>query len=60
MERERFYTTRELEDIFKISRYAINRAINSGKLKISKKEGNKNLFSETDVRDYISTNDDDE
>ena len=42
--------------MFKISRYAIIRAINSGKLKVAKKDGIKNLFSETDIRNYISTN----
>lgn len=57
MEREeKFYTTKDLESHFKISRFAINRAINSGKLKVSKKDGNKNLFSETDINNYISTN----
>lgn len=43
-------------DYFKISRFAITRAINSGRLKVSKKEGKSYLFSETDIKNYISTN----
>lgn len=53
---ERYYTTKELTDYFKISRYAIIRAVNTGNLKVAKKDGNKNLFSETDIMNYISTN----
>ena len=53
MRLEKFYTTKEVIEHFRVSRFAITRAINSGKLKVSKKEGTKYLFSETDIRNYI-------
>lgn len=53
MSDEKYYTTKELIEYFRVSRFAITRAINSGKLKVSKKDGTKNLFSETDIKNYI-------
>ena len=48
-----YYTTQDLIDKFRVSRYAITRAINSGKLIVSKKEGTKNLFSKESVERYL-------
>lgn len=57
MEREEsFYTTKAIAEYFKISRYAIIRAVKSGKLKPSKVVGNKYLFSETEIRNYLTSN----
>lgn len=52
---ERFYTTKEVMEYFRVSRFAITRAINSGELVVSKKEGTKNLFSEKSINDYLSS-----
>ena len=49
----KYYTTRELTEFFRVSRYSIHRAIQSGALPVSKKEGKKNLFSEDDVKRYV-------
>lgn len=40
-------------EMFKISRFAINRAVKSGDLKVTKKEGRKYIFSETDLQDFL-------
>lgn len=54
MERkEKYYTTQDLIKIFRVSRFAITRAINSGKLTVSKKDGTRNLFSEESVQRYL-------
>lgn len=49
----KYYTTQDLIKHFRVSRYAITRAINSGKLKISKKKGTRNLFSEESIQNYL-------
>lgn len=55
MAKEKYYTTKEVSEYFRVSRFAITRAINSGKLVVSKKEGTKNLFSEKAIRDYLKS-----
>ena len=50
---QRFYTTKELTDIFRVSRFAIYRANKSGLLPVAKTEGTQNLYSEEDVKRYI-------
>ena len=50
----KYYTTRELTEFFRVSRYSIHRAIQSGALPVSRKEGKKNLFSEEAVKRYIN------
>ena len=50
----KYYTTQELMERFRVSRFAITRAINSGKLVVSKKDGTKNLFSEESVQNYLN------
>ena len=49
----KYYTTQDIIKHFRVSRYAITRAINSGKLKISKKKGTRNLFSEESIQNYL-------
>lgn len=49
----KYYTTQELMDIFRVSRYAIYRANQSGALPVAKKEGVQNLYSEEDVLKYL-------
>lgn len=49
----KYYTTQELMDIFRVSRWAIRRANQSGALPIAKKEGTQNLYSEEDVLKYL-------
>lgn len=49
----KYYTTKELMDIFRVSRYTIYRANKSGALPIAKKEGKINLYREEDVKRYI-------
>ena len=51
---EKYYTTQDLIEQFRVSRFAVTRAINSGKLKVSKKDKTKNLFSEESVRNYLA------
>ena len=53
MEEVKYYSTQELIDMFRVSRYAIYRANLSGALPIAKKEGNQNYYSEDSVRNYI-------
>ena len=53
MSEEKYYTTKELIDLFRVSRFAIYRANKSGALPIAKKEGTQNLYSEEDVKRYI-------
>lgn len=50
---KKYYTTQELIDIFRVSRFAIYRANQSGALPIAKKEGTQNLYSEEDVMKYL-------
>ncbi len=50
---KKYYTTKELTDIFRVSRYTIYRANLSGALPIAKKEGTQNLYSEEDVKRYM-------
>lgn len=57
MERkERYYTTQELMQTFRVSRVTIWRAVKNGELTVSKKEGRNNLFSEDVVNDYLQKN----
>lgn len=49
----KYYTTKELTEYFKVSRFAIYRANQSGELPVAKKEGTQNLYSEEDVKRYI-------
>lgn len=49
----RYYTTKELMEIFRVSRFAIYRANQSGALPVAKKEGTQNLYSEADVQKYL-------
>lgn len=49
----KYYTTQELMDIFRVSRYAIYRANQSGALPVAKKDGTQNLYSEEDVLKYL-------
>ena len=49
----KFYTTKQLMDYFRVSRYSIYRANQSGALPVAKKEGRENLYSEEDVLRYI-------
>ena len=52
---EKFYTVEEVTKHFKVSRYAIIRAVNSGRLKVHHKEGRFLMFSEEGIKEYIST-----
>ena len=49
----KYYTTKELMDTFRVSRFTIYRANQSGALPVAKKEGTQNLYSEDDVKRYI-------
>ena len=49
----KYYTTKELMEIFRVSRFAIYRANQSGALPVAKKDGVQNLYSEADVLKYI-------
>lgn len=49
----KFYSTRELMELFRVSRHAIYRANLSGALPIAYKEGTQNYYSEADVINYI-------
>ena len=55
MAKTKYYTTKEIIEYFRVSRFAITRAINSGKLVASKKEGAKNLFSEEAIKNYLKS-----
>lgn len=55
MAKTKYYTTKEVTEYFRVSRFAITRAINSGKLVVSKKEGTKNLFSEEAINNYLKS-----
>ena len=50
---EKYYTTQQLMEIFRVSRWAIHRANQSGVLTPAKKDGTQNLYSEADVLNYI-------
>lgn len=49
----KYYTTQELIELFRVSRYTIYRAHKSGALPIAKKEGTQNLYRAEDVKRYI-------
>jgi hypothetical protein len=49
---ERVYTTEELINLFRVSRFAITRAINSGKLKVERR-GRSNYFTESAILEYL-------
>ena len=49
----KYYTTQELMKLFRVSRYSIYRANQSGALPVAKKDGTQNLYSEKDVRKYL-------
>ena len=49
----KYYTSQELIELFRVSRYALYRAQKSGALPVAKKEGVQNLYSEADVLRYI-------
>lgn len=49
----KYYTIKDLMTKFQVSRYTIYRAIQSGKLVITKKAGNRQLFSEEAVNNYL-------
>ena len=53
MSEVKFYTTKQLMELFRVSRFAIYRANQSGALPIAKKEGTQNLYSEEDVKRFI-------
>lgn len=53
MSKEKYYTSQELTDIFKVSRYTIYRAQKSGALPVAKKDGVRKLYRESDVMNYI-------
>lgn len=55
MAKEKYYTTKEVMEYFRVSRFAITRAINSGKLVVSKKKGTKNLFSKEAIDNYLNS-----
>lgn len=55
MPKQKYYTTKELVEMFRVSRFAITRAINSGELVVSKKEGTRNLFSEESVKNFLNS-----
>ena len=50
---EKFYTQKQLMEVFGVSRYTIYRATKSGALPVAKTDGRKNLYSEADVLRYI-------
>lgn len=49
----KYYSTKDLMEQLRISRFAIYRANQSGALPIAKKEGTVNYYSEADVKNYI-------
>ena len=49
----KYYSTKELMDYLRVSRFAIYRANQSGALPIAKREGNQNYYSEADVMNFI-------
>jgi hypothetical protein len=49
----KLYSTQELMDCFRVSRYAIYRANKSGALPITKREGTQNYYSEADVINFL-------
>lgn len=50
---EKFYTTKDLMKMFRVSRYAIYRAVKNGELTISGKRGTENIFSEESLNNYM-------
>ena len=50
---EKYFTTKELTEYFRISRFALHRANKSGALPVAKKDGVTNLYRESDVKRYI-------
>lgn len=53
MKKAKYYSTQELIDLFRVSRFTIYRANRSGALPIAKKEGTQNYYHEDDVKRYI-------
>lgn len=53
MPEQEFYTTEELTEFFGLSRYTLWRACKAGLLKVSKKDGVRNLYSRKDVLKFI-------
>lgn len=49
----RYYTTKDLIETFRVSRFTIYRANQSGALPVAKKVGTQNLYSEEDVKRYL-------
>ena len=50
---EKLYSTKDLMEMFNISRFAITRSINSGKLFVTKKVGRQNFFSQQAIDDCM-------
>ena len=53
MKEQKYYSTKELTEMLRISRYTIFRATKNGDLPIAKKDGVQNLYSEEDVKRYM-------
>lgn len=53
METKKEYTQQELMKIFNVSRFAIYRAVKSGKLKVDHKRGTELVFTYDEVMKYI-------
>ena len=53
MPEQEFYTTEELTELFSLSRFTLWRACKAGLLKVSKKDGVRNLYSRKDVLKFI-------
>lgn len=53
-EEEKYYTTKDLMNMFSVSRYVIYRAIKSGELVVSGKRGTENIFSEESLNNYLT------
>ena len=56
---EKYYTTKELMDTFRVSRFTIYRANQSGALPVAKREGTQNLYRASDVKRYIEQSSED-
>ena len=52
LENEKFYTTQEVTDFFRVARSTLYRWIDEGKIK-RLKLGHKNLFRESDIRRLV-------
>ena len=49
----KYVSAQELMERFRISRYSLYRAAQSGALPVAKKEGRQNYYREADVMSYI-------